>query len=154
MFSMQRFRYQHRRRRAFHKFVRQDRPYALWTLLDGTQILTNRKDQPLMRRQPGQPAEPAEQRWYTDIQTEQWIENPPGWEGDDDFRCYRWAKDILACFSTGGDIRKYLALHPVKIHVGESFILIDGKGQSRRHSGMRAPDPAYQPNPFELSTLH
>jgi hypothetical protein len=109
-------------------------PYALWTLLDGTQILTNRKYQPLMRRRPGQPAEPAEQRWYTDIRTEQWIDNPPSWEWDDDFRCYRWSKDVLSCFSSGGDIRKYLALHPVKMHSGGSFTIIDGKSEPRPHT--------------------
>jgi len=28
---------------------------------------------------------------------------------------------------SGGDIRKYLALHPVKIHSGGSFTIIDSK---------------------------
>jgi hypothetical protein len=55
------------------------------------------------------------------------VDDPASWEWEDDFRCYRWSKDVLSCFSSGGDIRKYLALHPVKIRAGGSFTSIDGK---------------------------
>jgi hypothetical protein len=102
--------YRERRRR---KFSLLDRPYALWTLRDGSQVLANRCYNVIAER-----ASPRsigyiieEWRWVEDIIEERWLLTPrfPRWGITVD--CKRWSKDILERFLDG----RALDLQPLPI---------------------------------------
>jgi hypothetical protein len=82
-----------RRRRRFNLL---DRPYVLWTLRDGSQVLANRHyDVIADRASPRSIGHIIDRwRWVEDIAEERWLKTPR-FTTDDLARAKRWSNDVL-----------------------------------------------------------
>lgn len=115
----------HRSRRRFNIC---DRPYCLWTLRDGSQVLADRHYNPIAERSfAGGIGHVLDGwRWVEGIATEQWVETPL-FRLRDTATCRRWSDEILWRFLDGLDMRRVLMLHPVKVwNLNGSATIITG----------------------------
>jgi hypothetical protein len=121
--------YRERRRR---KFSYLDRPYVVFTLLTGGEVLLNRTYDVIAER-----ASPhsighiiEEWRWVEGIAVERWLKTPrfPRWGSTVD--CKRWSKDILQRFLDG----RALDLQPLPI---KRHLLLTGEIEQIDRDGVQ-----------------
>jgi hypothetical protein len=130
-------------------FNRMNRAYAIWTLRDGSEILTTRRYEPIAQRRPGEPGHPIPWQFFDNIAHEQWLETPAFPQtraGNRD--CEEWHNDMLARFLKGDDMRRYLQRHPVKLYSAGSIIYIDKDGA---HYSGKADKPEFHKAPEKIS---
>jgi hypothetical protein len=99
------------------RFSRLDRPYVLWTLRDGSQILANRHYDVIAERAGFRSIGHIidRWRWVEGIVEERWIQTP---EFPTLAACRRWCDEILWRFLDGEDMGPVLQAHPIKRHTG------------------------------------
>jgi hypothetical protein len=106
-----------RRRRRFNIY---DRPYVIFNLRSGVQVLLDRHYDPIAERNAIGIGHVVERwRWYDDIESERWLEGPQsgiiyGFKAIDRAACRRWSNEVLRRFLDGLDMA--LLRFPVKIH--------------------------------------
>jgi hypothetical protein len=83
-------------------------PYGLWTCADGSEVLFNRRYQPIWQRAQGhQPAVPVEPSWIT-FQQQAWFYNDGDVFHDRAGRLRTRLRAILRDFCAGVDVRDRL----------------------------------------------
>jgi hypothetical protein len=69
--------------------MRQELPYGVWTCADGTEVLFNRRYQPIWRRTPGGAVKPTKRdEWIDRIADQKWIfgDGDPPWRSPESRR--------------------------------------------------------------------
>jgi hypothetical protein len=133
-----------RRRRRFNIY---DRPYVLWTLRDSSQVLADRRYNPIAERRGLRSIGHVldRWRWVEDIAEERWLLTPR-FTTDDVAACRRWSNDTLWRFLDGRDMD--LQAYPIVRHLpnGEELhIDRDGVRRLRTPSSRRPAPPDWPP---------
>jgi len=97
---------------------REIRPYVLFILHDGREVLLDRRYRPIAERGLTGPAHIVGKQRYENIAVERFLSDPPSLShgGPPSPAAKRWLAEVLDAFFDGRCIREFLAPKPVNIH--------------------------------------
>jgi hypothetical protein len=134
-----------RRRRRFNIF---DRPYVLWTLRNGSQVLADRGYNPIAERSRsvstiGHVID--RWQWVEDIAEERWLLTPR-FTVDNRRELKQWSNDILWRFLDGWDMRLVLQAYPIKLHNPDGTVSLFKSRDEIKHLGVSKRDRSAPPD--------